>query len=278
MMAMRGCGMTIAVMSYRPTVCLVYAVDGCRRHPGKEAVAGRAVMIERNSQRTVALILDAARALFLRNGYDATSIQDILDATGLSKGGLYHHFSSKEEVFEAMLERESADSMRAITAIRDDAHMNGAHKLLAFCIECVNGAHNSLWARMAPDASLMSNAKLLTMEYDLSLSDAAHEFMQPIIQQGIRDGSIHTNSARNVAEVLALLANLWVSPMFHPGTSSEVRSRLRTFFDIAQQLWVDLRSSEISGKLDDISTTYETRAALFRSAGDPPRNSPQRSE
>ena len=78
MMAMRGCGMTIAVMSYRPTACLVYAVDGCRRHPGKEAVAGRAVQIAKNSQRTVALILDAALAVFLWNGYDWTRIPGIL--------------------------------------------------------------------------------------------------------------------------------------------------------------------------------------------------------
>lgn len=225
-------------------------------------------MTTRDPKRTVTLILDAARTLFLTNGYDSTSIQDILDATGLSKGGLYHHFTSKEEVLESMLNRESAENMRAITAIRDDTHMNGAQKLSAFCIESVSGAHNNLWSLMAPNTSLMSNARLLASEYSTSLSDAAHEFMQPMIQQGIEDGSIQTHSARDTAEVLALLANLWVSPMFHPGTPQEVKSRLLTFFEIARHLGVELYSDEIAVQLDKISATYTSQTALFQQTSD----------
>ena len=40
-------------------------------------------------------ILDTAEALFFERGYEETSVQDILDAMELSKGGFYHHFESK---------------------------------------------------------------------------------------------------------------------------------------------------------------------------------------
>ena len=50
-------------------------------------------------------ILDSARRLFAEKGYEKTSVQDILNDLGLSKGGLYHHFKSKE----AILDRLNAD-------------------------------------------------------------------------------------------------------------------------------------------------------------------------
>jgi len=46
-------------------------------------------------------IIETAYGLFLQRGFKAVTMQDILGATNLSKGAFYHHFKSKEEVFEA---------------------------------------------------------------------------------------------------------------------------------------------------------------------------------
>src|SRR5258707_7585073 len=48
-------------------------------------------------------ILRTAARLFQQRGYDATSMNDVAAALKLSKGGLYHHFQSKDEIlFEIM--------------------------------------------------------------------------------------------------------------------------------------------------------------------------------
>ena len=47
-------------------------------------------------EQTVEKILDAAAAHFAEKGYQSTTLQDIVDATGLSKGAVYHHFRSGE--------------------------------------------------------------------------------------------------------------------------------------------------------------------------------------
>ncbi len=60
-------------------------------------------------------LLDAAEKLFCQQGYEKTSVQDILDATGLSKGGFYHHFASKDEVMTALCSRR-AERTAAFTA------------------------------------------------------------------------------------------------------------------------------------------------------------------
>ena len=43
-------------------------------------------------------ILEEAAKLFTEKGYEATSVQDLAQALGLSKAALYHHFGSKEEI------------------------------------------------------------------------------------------------------------------------------------------------------------------------------------
>ena len=55
---------------------------------------------------TVEKILDVSQRLFLEKGYDKTTIQDIVDELGgLSKGAIYHHFKSKEDILNALGDR-----------------------------------------------------------------------------------------------------------------------------------------------------------------------------
>lgn len=51
-------------------------------------------------------ILDAASQLFVRFGYDKTTVREIASTAGVSKGTIYLHFDSKKELFEALLVRE----------------------------------------------------------------------------------------------------------------------------------------------------------------------------
>lgn len=52
----------------------------------------------RKGEETRQRIISEAAPIFNRHGYEGASMQEILDATGLEKGGLYRHFSSKEEL------------------------------------------------------------------------------------------------------------------------------------------------------------------------------------
>jgi len=59
-------------------------------------------------------ILEAARKLFASKGFSAVSMQDICDATGLSRGGLYRHYNSTEEVFSAIIKQEQTDAFASL--------------------------------------------------------------------------------------------------------------------------------------------------------------------
>src|SRR6202451_4844211 len=66
--------------------------------------------------------LRTAARLFLQQGYDATSMNDVAAALKLSKGGLYHHFQSKDEIlFEIMNHAMEITQERVLNPVRSIA-------------------------------------------------------------------------------------------------------------------------------------------------------------
>jgi len=59
---------------------------------------------EQRSERSKTQILDAALKLFSHKGYGATSVRDIAEEAGVSKGNVYHHFADKEAIFRELLD------------------------------------------------------------------------------------------------------------------------------------------------------------------------------
>jgi AcrR family transcriptional regulator len=73
------------------------------------------------AEETHRRILDAALDAFARQGYDATGVAEICHRAGVTKGGFYHHFHSKQDVFLELLERwlkEIDTQMAAARAVR----------------------------------------------------------------------------------------------------------------------------------------------------------------
>jgi AcrR family transcriptional regulator len=58
------------------------------------------------TEATTSALVDAARELFARDGYDATSLDAVAARAGVTKGAVYHHFDGKPQLFEAVFSRE----------------------------------------------------------------------------------------------------------------------------------------------------------------------------
>ena len=88
---------------------------------------------------TRAALIDVATQLFAAHGYDGTAIPAVLQAAGVSRGALYHHFESKEALFEAVLVSVEARVLAKVTrsagAAGDplDALRRGCAAYLAMC-------------------------------------------------------------------------------------------------------------------------------------------------
>ncbi|MGE9291473.1 MAG: TetR family transcriptional regulator, partial [Puniceicoccales bacterium] len=91
------------------------------------------------SEQTHCAILDAAIEEFLQRGVARTTLQDIANASGFTRGAVYHHFKNKGEIIVRLLE-----SVRLpVETIREEfAKLDSTDPLAALHQWCKNAIHN----------------------------------------------------------------------------------------------------------------------------------------
>lgn len=191
-------------------------------------------------EQTVEKILDAAAQLFAQKGYQNTTLQDIIEATHLSKGAVYHHFKSKEEIAQKVGDRMGDAMWEPLCRIREDASLTGLQKLQAVFDASFAGTRQQEIARTLPHLS--SDPQFLTMELENIEKRLAPEYIAPMIRQGMEDGSIRTVDANALAEALFVLADVWLSPRTFPTTPEQQRARNAVFQQMTRALGLDLLS------------------------------------
>ncbi len=80
--------------------------------------------------RTKRKIFEASMKLFAEKGYDSTSVEEITATVGVAKGTLYYHFSSKEEIFNFLVE-EGMKLLQNSIEIKTSTKTNSIDKLKA---------------------------------------------------------------------------------------------------------------------------------------------------
>lgn len=178
-------------------------------------------------EETVKLILDAAARLFSEKGYDRTSLQDIINETRLSKGAIYHHFASKEDILEAIFDRIGKENAAVLAKVRDDQEINGLEKLRNIIRTAVFHSNQSLMLTITPN--LLDNPRFLALQIGQIYQMVAPQFIEPILKQGMEDGSIPIEHPKEVAEAIMILANTWLNPLVNQADAPGMKERCHTF-------------------------------------------------
>ena len=146
------------------------------------------------SEQTQQKIIEAATQLFVRKGFYGTSISDLAQATGLTKGALYHHFENKDAIFFAVIQTvrdtwenevardvlEAKDAPTRLTLLLDN-HARLLKKNETICL-VLNG--------------LMMEMEGINPEFMLALREIYGEltqFIEHIIKRGQKAGEIKSD-------------------------------------------------------------------------------------
>ena len=190
---------------------------------------------------TVERILDAAQRLFLEKGYENTTIQDIVNELGgLTKGAVYHHFRSKEEIMEAVNDRMFF-SNNPFEAVQERSDLTGLEKLRQVVIHNADEEQGEI-TRQA--AALMKNPQMLAGML-VSNREILTPYYRKLIDEGIADGSITTRYPREISELLPILTSLWFIPGIYPATREEQRRKFSFIFDMLDAMGLTLRDERI---------------------------------
>lgn len=199
-------------------------------------------------EETEKLILDVSTKLFMEKGYENTSLQDIINNLGgLTKGAIYHHFKSKEEIYNAVIYRMTADTDDDILKIIEKKDMNGREKLKYILLYSITAAIQKNYSLISPDYS--KNPKMFyNMVVELR-NEIAPLLILPVIKEGIADGSITTEQPEELADFLALITNIWINPIVFKEKPDEICSKCILLSEMLKNFNLDIMDEEIIKKL-----------------------------
>ncbi len=197
---------------------------------------------------TVERILDVSQRLFLEKGYENTTIQDIVDELGgLTKGAVYHHFKSKEEIMDAVGDRMFF-SNNPFEAVRGRTDLNGLQKLR----EAVRlNQSDQERVRLTAQSIPIAKSPRLLQEMIISNRKVLTPYFLELIEEGNRDGSMHTDYPREIAELLPLLTSLWLLPSVYPAGREQMKRKFLFLGEMLEKMGVPLMDDSIRALVDD---------------------------
>lgn len=152
-------------------------------------------------------ILDAAEKLFFEKGYEQTSIQDILDALSLSKGGFYHYFDSKQSMLGEICERRAMNRYEKLTGELYLSRRSPIDKLNLLLRQV-----NLFETESTQFAALI--LKICYRERDAAIREHTRRiaiekltpFINDVVGEGLEDGILHTRYPVDIGRLALMLA------------------------------------------------------------------------
>ncbi|MED1783372.1 TetR/AcrR family transcriptional regulator [Brevibacillus fortis] len=180
-------------------------------------------------QQTMQKLIEVAREMFSKQGYADAAMEDIVKQAGVTRGALYHHFGSKEGLFQAVLasvQQEIGDRVEAEAAKSEDPWQ----QLILGCLAFVSSAvehHNKrillidgpsvigweTWRRMDEENSMRHlREQLLTMQEQGYLRPVSIDALTHLLSGAMNEAVLwisetpdHEKSLKEISTAITLL-------------------------------------------------------------------------
>ena len=185
-------------------------------------------------------ILDAAKFLFLSKGYEETSVSDIMERAGGAKGMFYRFFESKEKAMQALGDRMFLEN-NPFEAVRTRTDLNGLQKIReVLAMDRADGERETVNAQ---SVSILKDPRILA-----AAMEANRRVLTPLwfalIEEGRRDGSIQTEYARELSELLPLV-NFWLMPSVFPANAEEIMHKCKFVAKVLADMGLPVADKEM---------------------------------
>lgn len=197
---------------------------------------------------TVDKILEVSERLFLEKGYDNTTIQNIVDELGgLTKGAVYHHFKSKEEIMDALGAKMFSNN-NPFEVVKKRTDLNGLQKMrMAILLNQSDEKQVELSKQAIP---LLKNPHVLARMLETNRRILCPHWLE-LIEEGQRDGSIQTEYAKELSEFLVLVDLLFIPSLF-PGDFKEMQRRYLFISEMLDKMGMPLYSDELADRIKSL--------------------------
>ena len=156
-------------------------------------------------------LLEKAAQIFAQNGYEGTTIQQVIDALGVSKGAFYHYFSSKEDLLDAVAERMTREGLAAFAPILQDRTVSALDRFINY----LNQSRQWRLNRMGLIGAMLrmlhrdENA-IIRQKINRRVVETLRPLLAELVADGVAQGVFNTPDPSEAAAMLLELGNVYV--------------------------------------------------------------------
>ena len=147
-------------------------------------------------------LLDAALELFYESGYDETSINDIINKVGVTKGAFYYHFKSKDEVLDTIALQQAEEMVEVFVRVAADENDKNSLEKINRIISVMQEYRSETREKRLKIFEVLdksSNLKLKQKVYE-NYMKLSKPIVSKMIEQGIKEGVFITAFSDELAE------------------------------------------------------------------------------
>lgn len=197
-------------------------------------------------------ILEAAKELFLTKGYEKTAITDIMELAGGAKGMFYRFFQTKEEVMHALGDQMFLEH-NPFEAVRGRLDLNGLQKIQE--VLALDRADEEREVIHTQAISILKDPKILAAAVEANRRVLTPMWLS-LIEESQRDGSIQTEYAKELSELLPLV-NFWLMPSVFPADAKEIQHKCHFIAQVLSAMGLPIIRDEMYQRTQRILEQYE---------------------
>lgn len=193
-------------------------------------------------------ILDAADELFAQKGFDGTSTNDILEKVGIARGTLYHHFKSKEDIMDALIDRYSDGLLDAAQVIAADMTIPVVERVIrvVMALNLSGGSSKEIMEHIHKPQNALMHQKIQKV-----IINRVPPILTGIIREGIEQGMFSTPFPYECMEMVVIYANTVFDDDMITLTNEERGTRMLAFVCNVERLL-----GAASGSLMDVMQMF----------------------
>lgn len=179
-------------------------------------------------------ILDSAQKLFIEQGFDQTSIAQLLEVTQIARGTLYYYFSSKEEIMDAIIERSVAQAFSKAELLASKKEGSILERLIGALLAL--NLHQEQGQEILAHLHQPQNA-LLHEKTNQILLERGPQILLPIIEDALAKGEMKTDFPLESLEMLLAYSLQVFGQAFQQLTKQEQEAKLQAFLYLLERIF-----------------------------------------
>lgn len=179
------------------------------------------------------LILNSAEKLMCSTSNNDISVDMIAKNAGIGKGSIYYYFDSKEDIINATIERSYSNAIQEFFTDMYDNNCNALFKIKKLFLSIIkeefnDNRKNVIMAFHVQDNLLLHTKMMMTAIRVIS------PILTKILSEGIEDGSIHTESPKESAEMIVAMLTFLLDNSFFPTDEDSLYKKLKLYAHVLE--------------------------------------------